>query len=83
MRTINFNHRDNENLNTEDFSEIAKRIARIMEQHSNDNVMSVDADGEEINEICENEEDSVEWCIVNVNYYDDDDNTIKSVDIDC
>nr|MDA3778805.1 hypothetical protein [Bacteroidales bacterium] len=81
MKTINFNHRDNENLNTEDFSEIAKRTARIMEQHANDNVMSVDANGELIDEICENEKDSVEWCIVNVNY-NDDDNTIKSVDID-
>lgn len=81
MRTINFTHNDNEKLDTRNDAEIAKRVARIMEQYPAEGVVSVEADGEEIIEYHENENDSIEWSVGNINY--NEDGTIKSVQIHC
>lgn len=81
MRTINFNQRDNENLDVRDYAQVAKRVASIMEQHSKEEVMSVEYDEKDIIEYHENEEETIRWSIGNINY--NDDGTIDSVQIHC
>ena len=79
MKKVNFNWRNNENLNVNSDIAIVERVAMILDLYGEN---QFEVDGESIIEYdLSEQEDPIYWNIVNINYYED--GSINDVDIDC